>query len=191
MATKRVAKIYQCDKPGYNLAIDQNDNPWLQDENDERVINAAAVIAFHPVPEPLTGTVFGEVASDNPVTLARIQIVTTRDPDGKVKGTRNATPEEVENIIENSKAFKNCIDHKTIGVRGIWLKSERQKQLQQEVGIPGGVTASSIYEKMNDAVLQLHIETEGGKYPIKGEAEDEKAYHAKLVQIAVELEAKK
>src|ERR1035437_8694595 len=106
-ATNRAGKIYQCNTPGYTLSVDNNDNPWTQLEGDERVINAAANLTFHPVTEPLTGKVFSEIAADAPLLAKKIQIVTTRDPDGKVRGTRNATTEEVEHIIESSKAFKD------------------------------------------------------------------------------------
>lgn len=191
VAQKRAGKIYQCNTPGYTLVIDNNDNPWTNVEGDERVVHGAANLTFNPVVEPLTGKVFSEIASDAPILAKKVQIVTFRDPDGKVRGTRDATPEEIEAFIENSKAYKDTAAHKTIGIRGIWLKTERQKQLQQEVGTPGGVTASSVYDRMSDPVLQLHIETEGGTYPIKSESESEAAYHAKLVEVAVELESKK
>lgn len=189
---KRVAKIYQCDRPGYNIAIDQNDNPWSKDEKDERVIAAAGVISFHPETEPLTNTIFGEVASDNPVILKRFQIaVKFNKQNGDIIGTRDATPEEIEDMIENTNAFKNCKDHKTMGVRGIWLKSERQEQLRKEVGVAGGVTSASVYDKLSNEVLQLHIETAGGKYPVKADNESEADYHASLVRVAVELESGK
>lgn len=178
-----MSKIYQCDKPGYNLAIDQNDNPWKSetDETKQKVIASAGVIQFHPVPEPLTNTVFGETASDNPVTLKRIQIVTTFDREGKILGTRDATPGEIEEIIEASKAFKDCTSHKTLGVRGIWDKNERQAQLRAEVGASSPASTAVVFDKMSDPVLRLHIETKGGKY-------SPEATHEELVNIAVALE---
>jgi hypothetical protein len=188
-----MAKTYQCANPGYNLAIDQNNNPWNQetDEKKQRVIASAGILAFHPVTEPLTNTVFGELDSANPIHGKRITIATSFDREGKILGTRPCTPEEIENIIEASGAFKNCRNHKTLGARGIWDKKDRQKQLQQEVGSPGGVTPTSVFDKMSNAVLKLHIETEGGKYPMEDEHTDPVVYHAELVRIAVELETSK
>ena len=183
-AEKRVGKIYQCNTPGYTLVIDNNDNPWAQIEGDERVINGAANLTFNPVTEPLTGKVFSEIASDAPILAKKVQIVVNRDHLGAVRSTRDATSLEIEHLIENSQAYKDCIAHKTIGIRGIRLKTERQKQLQAEVGTPGGVTSKSVYDGMSNAVLRLHIDTEGGKYP--PECED----HALLVNIAVGLEQK-
>lgn len=175
-----MAKTYQSDKPGYSLAIDNNNCPWNPNEDGTGVIVGAGVLGFTPETEPLTGIVFGELNSNNPLFLKRIQISTAVNPlTGAVTSQRDATPAEIEKIVENSKAFKNCKTYSLVGVRGIWDKTERLKKLQSEVGV-AQATAEQALDKLDEGTLRLILQSKGISYS----AESPKAELVKLAAAA-------
>lgn len=179
-------KTYQSHSPFYNVCLDNDQNP-----NDKIVVTSSGIISFIGRGERLTNLIFGEFNSTNPQMLARFRVREVNPTTGQEGKERPITAQELEAMIENSKSFKDCQEFGTVGSRGVWLKEEREKWLKEQAGSGAAdpvaiVTAQ--YAKLSDTILKSIIEEAKKTYPQKAEGESDEAYHAKLVQIVVELQ---
>lgn len=168
----KTTKTYQAFYPSYNLTIDNSDN------RNPDITVGGGVVQFRPVTEPLTGKVFGEFNTGNPNTLLRFNV-----KEKETDTVRKITSAELQELIENSTSYESCIEHKTMGVRGIWDKEAREAWRRSEAGAKEA-DPTQVLGRLSSTILKSIIEEDKGKYRTQNDGESDGDYHTYLVGVA-------